>query len=63
MENILPKRVLLIIMMAFLETWFMFRFGVDIFSSEHIIFTVGICLIALIGGWALPVKDSEDDEE
>lgn len=63
MENILPKRVLLIIMMAFLETWFMFRFGVDIFSSEHIIFTVGICLIALIGGWALPVKDSEDEEE
>lgn len=63
MENILPKRVLLIIMMAWLETWFMFRFGVDMFSGEHIIFTVGICLVAIVGGWALPAQKVEDDEE
>lgn len=62
MERLVSRRTLLLFLMASFETWFATRFDIEILSSEWLIFTVGICLIALIGGWALPTPVIEKKE-
>lgn len=60
MEKKKRKRLLYLLMVS-LMTWFVVRFDVDFFSSEYFVFLIGICLVAVVGGWCGEAEYQEDE--